>query len=368
MRKQTKKAISLTLSVIFILLCCIGCTNNKNTVPKTNDTAEVNNEKTIDFTDSCGRKVKIPSQVKRIAVTGATSQYVILTIAPEKLVGLGAKMSDSLAEFVGEKYNDLPTFGQFYGTADINMEAVSAADPQLIIDIGEAKKTEVDDMNSIQDKLGIPTIFIESTFKTTGDAYRTLGKVLGVEERANKIADYCDKVYSDITTKMASIKDEDKIKFLYAQGEGGMYVIGKGSFHAEIMDMLGNNVAVLPNTTSQGTGDKISAEQLMLWKPDIVLFGPNSIYSSAKADPVWENVDAVAKGNYFEVPNDPYNWVGMPPSINRVLGIQWMAHLFYPNVFKYDMYDTAKEYYSLFYNYDLTQEKFNKITSNSLRK
>lgn len=362
MKKRIMKFISLMIAIVSILVCCMGCTNSKSESPKTDE------EKTIMFTDSCGREVKIPANVKRIAVTGSTSQYVILTIAPEKLVGLSTKMSDSLAEFVGEKYNKLPIFGQFYGTADINMEAVSAADPQLIIDIGEAKKSEVDDMNSIQDKLGIPTIFIESTFKTTGEAYRTLGKVLGVEERANKIGDYCDKVYSDITAKMANIKDEDKINFLYAQGEGGMYVIGKGSFHAEIMDMLGSNVAALPNTTSQGTGDKISAEQLISWKPDIVMFGPNSIYGSAKNDPVWKSVDAVANGNYFEVPNDPYNWIGMPPSINRFLGIQWMANLFYPDVFKYNMYDVSKEYYSLFYNYDLTQEKFNEITFNSLRK
>lgn len=362
MKKRTKKFISLMLAIVSILVCCMGCTNSKN------EASETNKEKTILFTDSCGREVKIPANVKRIAVTGATSQYVILTIAPEKLVGLATKMSDSLAEFVGEKYNKLPIFGQFYGTADINIEALSAADPQLIIDIGEAKKSEVDDMNSIQDKSGIPTIFIESTFKTTGEAYRTLGKVLGVEERANKIGDYCDKVYSDITTKMANIKDEDKINFLYAQGDGGMYVIGKDSYHAEVMDMLGNNVAVLPKTTSLGTGDQISAEQLMLWTPDIVVFGPNSIYSSAKGDAVWSKVTAVNKGNYFEVPNDPYNWIGMPPSINRFIGIQWMANLFYPDVFKYDMYDVTKEYYSLFYNYDLTQEKFDKITSNCLKK
>ena len=39
-------------------------------------------------TDSLGREVEIPSEVERIAASGPVAQQVLLTVAPEKMVGL----------------------------------------------------------------------------------------------------------------------------------------------------------------------------------------------------------------------------------------------------------------------------------------
>ena len=37
-----------------------------------------------------------------------------------------------------------------------------------------------------------------------------------------------------------------------------------------------------------------------------------------------------------EVPNGPYNWMGFPPSVQRMLGMMWMAKLLYPETVDYD--------------------------------
>ena len=44
-------------------------------------------------------------------------------------------------------------------------DALSHAQPQLIIDLGDAKDSIAKDMDTIQKQTGIPTIFIDETFK-----------------------------------------------------------------------------------------------------------------------------------------------------------------------------------------------------------
>ncbi|WP_041667997.1 ABC transporter substrate-binding protein [Acetobacterium woodii] len=349
-----------------VLICAMlisglatGCTTQK--------TEKADSNETVSFTDSAGRTVEIPKNIERIAPSGALAQQILLTVAPDKLVGLSGKITDSQAKYLGDEYAALPVFGQFYGSGDLNMEALAAAKPQVVIDIGEPKKTVVEDMDGIQEQIGIPTIFIEAKMDTMDQAYKTLGEILGVEDQGNKLSEYCAGVYKDVTEKMATIPEDQRVSFAYLQGDAGLDAIAKGSYHAEVMDMIGNNVVAIDNPTSKGTGDTISQEQLAQWNPSVIIFGPNSIYATASSDPFFATMSAIQTNKYYEVPNNPYNWMGMPPSVNRYLGMQWMANMLYPDVFKYDMYKVTKEYYDLFYHYDLSQADYQELTKNAIK-
>ena len=319
------------------------------------------------FTDSCGREVEIPAAAERIVPMGPPAQMMLLSLAPEKVVGLTKPVNERETKYLGEAIASLPVFGSFYGSGDLNMEALAASEPELIIDIGEAKNGNVDDLNAIQEQLGIPVIFIEASLETTGEAFRTLGEVLATEEYAAKLGKYCDEKLAMVKDGMTKVKDEDKLKYLYTGGDNGLFVISKDSFHAEVLDMLGENVAVLDQPTRKGTGDEVSAEQMLLWEPDIVLFSPKSVYETAKEDEVLGNLKAIKEDRYYEVPVGPFNWMGLPPAVNRFMGLLWAANVFYPEVFDYDMYDVTKEYYDLFYHYDLTEDDFAKLTANAVK-
>ncbi|MDR1362495.1 MAG: hypothetical protein LBJ35_00385, partial [Spirochaetaceae bacterium] len=71
-------------------------------------------------------------------------------------------------------------------------------------------------------------------------------------------------------------------------------------------------------------------------------------------------------GAYYEVPDGPYNWMGGPPSINRYLGMLWLGKILYPEYASYDLYAEVKEYYRLFYGYELSRAKFDQLTAHSL--
>lgn len=323
---------------------------------------------TVTFTDSAGRKVELPRSIERIAPSGQLAQMVLFALAPDKLVGLSNNWSGDAGAFMEDKYLKLPVFGQFYGSANLNKEALAAAKPQVIIDIGEKKSSIVEDMDGVQKQLGIPTIFVEATLSTMSTAYDTLGQILGMPQEAKTLSEYTKEIYTTTTDTMKKIGDK-KVKVLYSLGDTGTNVIAKGSFHSEVLDLMADNVAVVDNPSGKGTGNEVSLEQIVQWKPDVILFAPNSMYAKASSDPTWKTMKAISGGTFYEVPANPFNWLGSPPSINRYMGMVWLSELLYPDSFSYDLKKEVTRFYTLFYHSKpLTDDQYMSLTGKAIRK
>ena len=77
--------------------------------------------------------------------------------------------------------------------------------------------------------------------------------------------------------------------------------------------------------------------------------------------PIWQSLSAVKEGNVYEAPYGPYSWMGGPPSVQRLLSMIWLGNLLYPDVFDYSIDDRVKEFYSLFFRYDLTDAELDDL-------
>ncbi|MGN0424458.1 MAG: ABC transporter substrate-binding protein [Acetatifactor sp.] len=308
------------------------------------------------FTDSVGRTVTIPAQVDQIAVTGPMAQIVVFALCPEKLVGIADKWSSQAEDYIQTQYYDLPLLGQLYGgKGEINLETLLQSEAQVVIDVGEPKKTVAEDLDGLQDQTGIPFVHITANTESMGEAYRKLGELLGCEREAESLATYCEEKLQMMEELAGKV---EKANLVYCVGEKGLNVIAKGSYHGEIIDLMANNLAVVDSPSSKGTGNEVDMEQLMLWNPEVIIFGPDSIYETVAEDPAWQSLQAIASGNYFQAPFGPYNWMGFPPSVQRYLGMFWMGKVLYPEEADYDLYEEVKEYFDLFYHCDLTEEQF----------
>lgn len=326
---------------------------------------EAEEPETIIFTDSAGREVALPAKIERIVPSGPLSQQMLLSIAGDKMIALTNSLNEGEVYYLGKEYQALPVIGQFFGSQDMNMEELARLAPQVVIDIGEPKGNIADDMDTITMQTGIPAIFIEADLDKYGDAYRILGELLDRKEKGATLGEYCDRVFADVQERMDKIPKDERPTFAYLQGDSGLNALSKGTYHATIMDMLGNNVVEVESPSSRGIGDEINMEQLIIWQPEIIFFASGSVYSEVEDDPAFSSLVAIKEGKYYEVPGQPYNWLGTPPSVNRYIGLQWMAHILYPDIFTEKIEDIVQEYYKLFYDYEMTSEEYVDMMLNS---
>ena len=350
-----KKTITLFLALC-MLFAAFGC-------EKKNESEEPVSG-TFTFTDSVGRTVELPTNIERVAISGPLAQIVVFALCPEKLVGIAQKWSPVAEKYLATEYYQLPELGQLYGgKGELNLETLLASGAQVVIDVGEPKGSIKEDIDALSEQTGIPFVHITATISTMGDAYRKLGELLHMPDEAEALASYCDAVYA----RAVRIADGvDKVNLLYITGDKGLNVIAKNSYHSEVIDLLSNNLAVVDNPSSKGTGNEVDMEQILNWNPDVILFAPGSIYDSVGSDPLWSGISAIQNGRYYEVPEGPHNWMGFPPSVQRILGLLWMAKLLYPEAADYDLYTEVAEYFRLFYHCELSEDAFSELVQNSI--
>ena len=360
--KKTKRLLALFLALMMTLslAACGGQTNTP--AEDENDTAA----ETRVFTDSTGRQITVPARIDKVAVSGPLAQIVVFALCPDKLVGVANEWDESAQQFLDEKYYNLPLLGQLYGgKGELNLETLLSSEAQVVIDVGEAKGTIVEDMDALQEQTGIPFVHIDAKLASMDETYTMLGDLLGVADEAKALADYCRTTYDSVKSAVDGVEKAD---LLYITGDTGLNVIAQGSFHAEVIDLLSSNLAVVDEPSSKGSGNEVDMEQILNWNPDVILFTPGSIYATVGEDAAWQGVTAIQNGAYYEVPMGPYNWMGFPPSVQRLLGMQWMAKVLYPDAVDYDMYEAASTYFQMFYHCDLTQEQYDALVANSLGK
>lgn len=315
-----------------------------------------------EFTDSTGRTVTVPDEIEKVAVSGPLTQIILFALCPEKFVGIASAWDETAALYIPAEYYALPVLGQLYGTKGaLNLETLLASGAQIVLDVGEGKKSVKEDMDSLQEQTGIPFIHIDAYTGTMGDTYRMLGELLGNEETAHMLGAYCDDIYARMVELAGSV---EKTGLLYFTGEG-LNVIAQGSYHAEIIDLMADNLAVVDEPSSKGTGNEVDMEQILAWDPDFIIFAPDSVYDQVADDPVWQTMKAIQNGNYAEVPFGPYNWMGFPPSVQRNLGMLWMGAILYPDAIDYDLFEEVHNYYDMFYHCDLTEAQFDALMENT---
>ncbi len=313
---------------------------------------------TVEYTDDTGRTLTIPAEISRVAVTGPMSQIVFFALAPEKLVATANEWDPGAEAYFAPEYFNLPNLGQLYGgKGELNLEELLAAAPEIVLDIGEPKKNVGEDLAALTEQTGIPFIHIDAFTATMPEAYRKLGSLLGLEDRAETLAAYCEEIMALAEKTMAAVGDK-RVRMLYLLGDEGLNVIAKGSYHSEIIDMVSDNAAVLEDPSSKGTGNETDMEQLLLWDPEFIVFSYDSVGDKVGDDPLWQQLSAVKNGRYAVAPYGPYNWMGFPASVQRYLGILWLLKTLYPDDVDYDLFTEVNRFYELFFHCTLTEEQY----------
>lgn len=350
-----RRALTGIAVLMILCLCCTGCTG----APQERKT-----ENTRVFTDGLGREVNLPETVEKVAVTGPMAQIFVYTLCPEKLVGFSTAYSDEAERYIPEKYLLLPELGQLYGgKGTVNTESLLSAAPDIVVDVGQSKSGQAEELDRLSGLTGIPFVYIEADVLSSAEAYRQLGETLCCPEAAEQRAALCEKAKEAALNAAAAAQEAGQRKrVLYCLGPEGTNVLARGSYHAQVIDLLAENAAAVEAPVSGGDGNTADMEQILLWDPDVILFSRGSIRSRVNEKPVWQSLRAVQNGQVYEVPGGPYGWISSPPASQCYLGMLWLADVLYPEYVQYDLYTEAAEFYRVFFDYEMTRSEFDAMT------
>ena len=320
------------------------------------------------FTDSAGREVVIPAVIKTVAPTGPLSQVFLYMACPDMLVGVSMDFPESARGIIPERYYYLPRFGQFYGVnASLNLEALIAAAPDVIVDIGEAKENIAQNMDNLQSQIGIPVIFIEATLDTMEETFLMLGDLTGDIEPNKRRSAYCKAAVEQADSIRRQLNDEERVSVYMAMGENGLRTNARDSFHADVLKRVGAENVVDIESSTLGAGSEVSFEHVLVWNPQVILVDSVSLYERLNQDPIWREIDAVQTGRVYKIPSIPYSFITNPPAANRIIGINWLGALLYPVQYGVDIENKVKAFFKDFFSIDLSDEQYRQIMVYALK-
>lgn len=307
--------------------------------------------------DMAGRSVTVPSTIRSVYSTSPMGEVMIYTLAPGKITGTTWNPSADERRFLVNEYNKKPVLGGWFGKNTTgNPEVIIKAKPDIVLSIGYLDKTDISAAERIERQLGTPVVMVDGRLNSLDTSYRFVGGLIGEQRRADTLARYCRQTLDTVAAVTASVQMQKRVRVYYAEGLSGLETDPKGSMHAEVLDMVGGvNVADVPIVRGYGRA-AVSLEQLLLWKPEMIIVQVDhgfahgtENFAKIMADPTWQNLDAVKNKRVYEIPSLPFGWFDRPPSVNRIIGLRWLANLLYPDRMKLDMRADTRRFYALFY-------------------
>lgn len=334
-------------------------------------------EETRSFTDDLGRTVQIPVTINHISPSGSLAEMNLYCFGADKFATIYFKLTDGMKNYLDPRLFDLPVTGSMFGAkTTMNAEEIISLKKKIgidvIIDVGEPKAKVGSEMDDMQGKTGVPFVFItQNTLDDISPSFIKLGELLGEKDKGDELAKYTSGIVQMYKDNMAKIGDK-KVSMIYVTKVDGNAVnlIGNGSYFAEIIDGLANNIAPTAKTGS-GSGDQYTMEDIMRMNPDYIIvkgseYLQHDYYNEIMTSDMWKVLPAVKLGHVYEEPvSCPHNWVGSPSVSNRLISILWLGNLFYPETFNYNVDEKIIEFYDKFYNDKLSQDELNKIMVHS---
>jgi iron complex transport system substrate-binding protein len=312
------------------------------------------------FVDSAGRRVELPERVERIYAAGPPASILVFAIAPDKLIGWTTAWREAERPFIARRYADLPTLGRLTGRGNTaNVEVVLQAKPDFIIDYGTVSPTLASLADRVQQQTGIPYLLLDGDFDRMTEAILQVGRIANEEIRAMELARYAQDTVSDINRRIAKISRESRPRVYYGRGPQGLNTGLAGSISAEFIEQLGAvNVAA---ALGRGGLVQVSIEQVLRWNPDVVITIDSNFHALARSHPLWRELPAIRAGRFHLAPNVPFGWIDFPPSINRLIGLRWLARILYPDVFPEDLRPIVSDFYTRCYHQAPTEAQLDAL-------
>jgi iron complex transport system substrate-binding protein len=322
--------------------------------------SETEKNKDRKIVDMSGRTVVLPQEIKTIYGPAPYAFTMLCSLVPERLSGLGFPLNDARLEYLPDKLKDLPMIGGIEKS-----EAIADAKPDVVVVWAETERPFHRKSENILNSLGLPFVYVTAgdlvDLRDYPEAYSFLGRLLNVEKRAEKLAEYCQKTLKEAGEFVATVSSEKQPVVYYAEGENGLLTEFGNSLHVHLLELAGAKNAIGGKITRHIGMEEISFEQVLAADPDVILVLDPGFFKQIRRSAKWQKLRAVKSNAVHLIPSLPFNWFDRPPSFMRILGLKWLLKILYPESYELDHVTETRNFFRLFLNVEISAQQAGKI-------
>ncbi|ODU50677.1 MAG: hypothetical protein ABS92_02295 [Thiobacillus sp. SCN 63-374] len=296
-----------------------------------------------------------PERVRRVFAAGAPAAVLVHALAPDTLLGWPWPLADEALALLAPPARALPMLGRLAGRGStLPLERLVALKPDLIVDAGTVDATYLSTAERVWRQTGIPYVLVDGRLADSARQLRAAGRLLGVAERGERLARYAE------TTLVAcgGIAAQRRPRVYLARAADGLETPLPGSVNGECIE-----AACGINVVQGGGGSlaRVSREQILAWSPEAIVTQYPEFHALALRDAFWKRLPAVREGRLLLAPAAPFGWLDGPPSVNRLIGVRWLAARLHGSAARTDWIEFARDFHALFYGHAPTREELARL-------
>lgn len=283
---------------------------------------------------NCGNTLTFDKAPERVASLYSVTTELLLRLGLDEHIVMAADFGEALPGDLQAAYESLNLVGQ---DSIIPREVLLSQQPELVMDNQPDWFYSAENgFASVEDITGAGAQIYTITAKCGGgrpdaafeDNYtdlRNMGKIFGVEDRAEVLIRKMQATIADVQARVAG-RDAPRV-MIYDAGEGPMGVFGPGAYDF-VLELAGGTNAFADLSESYA---QVSAEEVVARSIEVVIVAGYED-DEARAQFIrdtFPNLPAVQEGRVYVVPYGLMN-----PGVRNHLGVEAFAKALFPEAFE----------------------------------
>lgn len=296
----------------------------------------------ITLTDQAGRTVTLEQPAESIVSCYYISTYATIALGlKDKIVGLENK-ADTRALYALAA-PELPELTQVGTLKELNVEAVAALEPDLVI----MPQKLIDNAQTLED-LGITVMIVNPETQEGLETMLTLiGEACGASEQAQALIDYN---HTQLERAAEMTADLEKPSVCLLGNSSFLSVAPAAMYQNDLIEQAGGSNAAA--SIEEDYWADISYETLLALAPEVLVIPSAASYTAEDVmnDPQLADLPAVQNGAVYTMPQGLDEWDSPTPS--GILGVLWLTSVLHPEAYPFEEFTAdAQEFYQTFYGF-----------------
>jgi iron complex transport system substrate-binding protein len=314
-----------------------------------------------EIVDMAGARMTVPDRIERIVSYDPKTTALLYAVAGDMLIARGAGGGSAMhgkmttVKFIADDYLNIKEIDA------ANVEEVMRRRPDIVVfGVNLTDAPDLSRYRNYAERSGIALVIVDLELTKLDKSLLFLGELLDRSDKARRCADFITNIYA-MAAECRSQTPKAGSAYLAARSTGLMSA-PENTSHTQVFTLLNISIVVEGALNAHGF-TQVSLEQVLAWNPSFIFcIGAESAnpYRTILKSGAWRTVKAVRERQVYRVPSDPFPWIDMPPSVNRIAGVIWLANIFYGRSNEETKHDIT-QFYRLFYNYELTDKDYNSI-------